>query len=479
MNDNSDDVIPESGQNSTEPSCIKKVTSKKVYYLDVKQNVLEYLEKNDNQSEAGRVFNIHPRLISYWVKQKDDIKNVSYKRKKTRVTKKIQAKFPEMEQRLSEWFDQEREKNKCVSGPALKSKALQLHSQIYSNNISQNGFQASDGWLGGWLDRLNKTFRRVTTTGRDLPTNYSHTIANFLNQTQNVLRNNNFNRSKIFNMDETSIYLDCPSRYTYENKGAKRVKIDTNGAELVRISAIYTASADGEKFPIFLLVPRTKELDNYEPPNNIKLIYKTGGTFNDETICDYLVTILGNHPKSTLYFDSARFHVTEKVKDKLSQLDLESFYIPPRMTNLLQPADVCWFSKIKKAYCTKWSKWSRNSERTYTVHGNTRSPGYALAISWLSEIWHDFPAKYPIFNSITQASAVNLSNSNENSHFFTNQINALSNFTSLNFTPASTQVSDSSRNKNSRRLVLRDLGNTVYASQVPPSAPSIGQWRSL
>ncbi|CAF1148323.1 unnamed protein product, partial [Brachionus calyciflorus] len=191
-------------------------------------------------------------------------------------------------------------------------------------------------------------------------------------------------------MDETTIYLDCPSRYTYENRGVKRVKIDTNGAELVRISAIYTASADGEKLPIFLLVPRTKDLENYEPPYNVKLIYKTGGTFNDDTICDYLLAILGERRRSTLYLDSARCHITAKVKDRFNQLGLESFYIPPRMTNLLQPADVCWFAKIKKAYCTKWAEWSRNREKNYTMHGNSKSPGYVLAISWLSEIWENF-----------------------------------------------------------------------------------------
>ena len=35
--------------------------------------------------------------------------------------------------------------------------------------------------------------------------------------------------------------------------------------------------------------------------------------------------------------------------------------IPPRITNLLQPADVCWFYKFKKAYLAKWVEWSLNS----------------------------------------------------------------------------------------------------------------------
>ncbi|RNA25884.1 hypothetical protein BpHYR1_035486 [Brachionus plicatilis] len=44
----------------------------------------------------------------------------------------------------------------------------------------------------------------------------------------------------MFNMDETFIYLDCPFRYTFTDKGAKRVKVDTNGAEMVRNSSSIT-----------------------------------------------------------------------------------------------------------------------------------------------------------------------------------------------------------------------------------------------
>ena len=59
------------------------------------------------------------------------------------------------------------------------------------------------------------------------------------------------------------------------------------------------------------------------------------------------------------------------------------------MTNL-QPADLCWFAKIKKAYCTKWIEWSRNKESNYTIHDNPKSPDHALTINWLSEIWENF-----------------------------------------------------------------------------------------
>ena len=77
---------------------------------------MEYLQYNgNNQSEAGRVFDIQPRIISNWVRQKDHIADVTYKRRKTRVIQNIVARFPEMESQLLEWFDQQRSENKCVS----------------------------------------------------------------------------------------------------------------------------------------------------------------------------------------------------------------------------------------------------------------------------------------------------------------------------------------------------------------------------
>ena len=60
------------------------------------------------------------------------------------------------------------------------------------------------------------------------------------------------------------------------------------------------------------------------------------------------------------------------------------------MTNLLQPADVCWMRPLKLAYFRKWNEWLVNSPKTYTAAGNMRSPGYANVINWISEIWSDF-----------------------------------------------------------------------------------------
>ena len=60
------------------------------------------------------------------------------------------------------------------------------------------------------------------------------------------------------------------------------------------------------------------------------------------------------------------------------------------MTNLLQPADVFWFSSIKKSYKAKWMDWYIYDPKTFTKNDNARSPGYIKFMLWLNEIWRNF-----------------------------------------------------------------------------------------
>ncbi|CAF0993255.1 unnamed protein product [Brachionus calyciflorus] len=117
-----------------------------------------------------------------------------------------------MEKKLLEWFDDARRDNCCIDGKTLKVKAINLYDELYRNRPQKAAFQASDGWHYYWLNRNNKTYRRITTTGRELPSNSCEIINNFIQENSNVFRTINFDKSKIFNMDETSIYLDCPPK---------------------------------------------------------------------------------------------------------------------------------------------------------------------------------------------------------------------------------------------------------------------------
>lgn len=88
-----------------------------------------------------------------------------------------------------------------------------------------------------------------------------------------------------------------------------------------------------------------------------------------------------------MILEKARCHKTEKASQFCFANYILLIFIPPRMTNLLHPADVCWFGSIKKA---RWVYWFTYEERTYTGNQNARSAGYAVCIDWLSELWSQF-----------------------------------------------------------------------------------------
>ena len=63
--------------------------------------------------------------------------------------------------------------------------------------------------------------------------------------------------------------------------------------------------------------------------------------------------------------------------------------IPKRMTPFLHPAVVCWMRPIKAKYFLRWNRWLVNAPKSYTAAGNVRSPGYAMVLQWISEIWDE------------------------------------------------------------------------------------------
>ena len=132
-----------------------------------------------------------------------------------------------------------------ISCRFLQLQARSIFERIYKNTEFESiDFSASRGWQENFCKRFNLVMRRVTTTGRELPSNCINTIKTFFTACQRRVNEDN-NSARFINGDETTIYLDSPSKTTYEVKGARRVKATTCGAEKTRLSALFTVSADG------------------------------------------------------------------------------------------------------------------------------------------------------------------------------------------------------------------------------------------
>ena len=67
------------------------------------------------------------------------------------------------------------------------------------------------------------------------------------------------------------------------------------------------------------------------------------------------------------------------------------------------------FATFKKRYHEKWNEWAINAEKEISIHGNTKSPGFALVIQWISQIWEEFD-EHLIKNSFEQCRITSISN---------------------------------------------------------------------
>ncbi len=99
--------------------------------------------------------------------------------------------------------------------------------------------------------------------------------------------------------------------------------------------------------------------------------FKQGATFNDDMIIKYIDRVLMPYKsqraleKLFLLIDCANCHLTDKVKKHCEKSKIELLFVPRRLTNLLQPADVMWFFLIKTTFHYDWNEWFLTGEKVF------------------------------------------------------------------------------------------------------------------
>lgn len=179
--------------------------NRRIFSLGFKMQVLKKYEETKSISFVGRHFDLHRKTLRNWIKNKEKIKKNKFKRSRYHINRANKCFFTTIEIELNDWIKEMRSRCACISGLLIKNKALSIAT---SNQIAN--FKASNGWLERFLDRFNYTLRRVTSVGRDLPLDHEKILKEFLDRWKGF---SNLEREDIFNMDETSIYLDFPGRF--------------------------------------------------------------------------------------------------------------------------------------------------------------------------------------------------------------------------------------------------------------------------
>ncbi len=99
--------------------------------------------------------------------------------------------------------------------------------------------------------------------------------------------------------------------------------------------------------------------------------YKQGATFNDDMIIKYIDRVLLPYKtqrglqKLYLLIDCANCHLTANVKNHCEKSQIELIFVPRRLTNLLQPADVMCFFLIKTIFHYDWNEWFLTGDKVF------------------------------------------------------------------------------------------------------------------
>ena len=139
------------------------------------------------------------RTVTRWIKDKDAIFASKFKRRSKRLGNKVnRCLCPLMEVLVNDWFHEMRSKNSCIDGNTLRSKTREVYNSIHpfgplkeegslQCKIPNTPFRASEGWSSNFLKRKGLSYRRISTTGRELPLDTLDPINDFYLQVSQVL----------------------------------------------------------------------------------------------------------------------------------------------------------------------------------------------------------------------------------------------------------------------------------------------------
>lgn len=209
----------------------------------------------------------------------------------------------------------------------------------------------------------------------------------------NIERKLYLNPNIVANVDETPIVLEPITGLTIEKKGQKTITIHTFGKCKERISCILCIFGNGMKAPPMLVFKGVPENHLENKLNELKVvlqnkIYVTcqqNAWVDSNVFIKWLNTIwFRTYPfrqikESILYFDKAPSHMAKEVDTLFQKYNSEYRLIPPGLTSVRQPLDLCINKLFKDALRAKYREFC-------VTWKNTKKPTPEHIINWVCEI---------------------------------------------------------------------------------------------
>jgi hypothetical protein len=371
-----------------------KRTKRNSYDFEMKYKALKLFETNKNVSETARVFKVHRKTINDWRKQEKEIIdnfNSGSKGKKRFKGRGRNLASNDLELRLISWIENERQVEKRrVTRKKIKHKALEIHRELVSENKAKSGFNASDGYVDGFMKRNKLSNRRRTTVSQRCPQDCVQQLVSFVLYVRKLKIENNYKLNNIYACDETSVWFDCVANYTIDKVGTKEVTLKSTGHEKMRISVMLCAKANGFKCKPYVLLERKREMPELISKYKSLVLEFAGKIWMDDNLVEkFLDKIIGtmSFEKRLLVWDAFRAHISASTKTKLRNMKVDAAVVPGGCTPYIQAPDVSWNKPFKDKLKELYDDFLENGEKRLTRNGNPAPPSLDIVCSWIDLAW--------------------------------------------------------------------------------------------
>uniref|UniRef100_A0AAQ5WZQ5 HTH CENPB-type domain-containing protein n=2 Tax=Amphiprion ocellaris TaxID=80972 RepID=A0AAQ5WZQ5_AMPOC len=331
------------------------------YEAQFKLQAISYAEEHGNRA-AAREFKINESMVRKWKKQENELRQV----KKTKLSfRGNKARWPELEDRLEQWINDQRTAGRSVSTVTIRLRAITLAEEMKIEH-----FQGGPSWCFRFMKRRHLSIREKTTVAQQLPADYNEKMAIFRSYGSKKIADKHIQPNHITNMDEVN--------HTVEKMGTSTVAIRTTAHEKSAFTVVLGCHANGQKLPPMVIFKRNT-LPKEKFPAGVIVKANQKGWMDEEKMKEWLSEVYVKRPHgffhaspSLLICDSMRVHLTATVKNQVQQMNSELAIIPGGLTKELQPLDIAVNRAFKVKLRTAWERWMTDGEHSFTKTGRQR-----------------------------------------------------------------------------------------------------------
>lgn len=172
--------------------------------------------------------------------------------------------------------------------------------------------------------------------------------------------------SRIFNLDETAVFLCPKTGKVLGLKGQKNVYEVHSGSDKENLTVLCIASANGTVAPTLIVFPgqRLPSAERLMVPDDWAIAKSESGWINGTVFFEYIVNtffvwITENQIQLPVivFMDGHNSHLTYHLSVYCAKYQIILIALPPNCTHVLQPMDVAVFKPVKQEWSSIVHKW--------------------------------------------------------------------------------------------------------------------------